>query len=137
MKIDELLAAREFAKDTLNDSRNELLGDLLLDLAEAESERVQMKIDEEIEFPTLHSNGSGAAALTEGLCDASEALRGAIAALEQSAPNARDYYIISDTAFSRARDQHVARVRALMKIRTEIESIVAHVADQTDSRFHR
>lgn len=86
-------------------------------------------------FPTVHFNGTGRAQLLQQLRDAQTAvaaaqtapdgrsgrtaLRAAIEAVDSAAPHGRDYYPQGDTAYVRARDEHVARIRALERIASQ------------------
>ncbi len=66
-----------------------------------------------LEMPVIHLNGSGAARLAESYGDAIVALRDAIAKVQEASPNARDYYPNGPASFTRAAEQHRARMRAL------------------------
>ncbi len=57
-------------------------------------------------LPSIHLNGTSAEQLLEQACEAGNAVRAAIVALEAAGPNARDYYPQGDDAFTRARAEH-------------------------------
>jgi hypothetical protein len=73
--------------------------------------------------PTVHLNGTGRAQLVEPLQAAARALRAAIAAVEDAAPNARDYYPQGPGAFERARSEHVARLARLQAVLGELSAV--------------
>jgi hypothetical protein len=87
--------------------------------------------------PRVHLNGTSKEELFNQLKDAIRALRIAEIALGEATPNARDYYVISSSAATAAREQHMARLRKLDEIRKEIEAIAEGVLDQVDCRRHR
>lgn len=80
--------------------------------------------------PTLHLNGSSAEDLLEQLRDATAALDSALGKLALASPHGRDYYVQSDDAFSRALNEHTARVEALTKVRGEVATIARAVYAQ-------
>lgn len=79
--------------------------------------------------PTIHRNGTGQDSLLAQQNNASELLRDAIRALEQAAPNARDYYPQGSEAFPAASKEHRARVIKLMEVRAELEAMAEVMAD--------
>ncbi len=79
--------------------------------------------------PTVHLNGTSAERLIDGYVAADNALRSAERALEESAPNGRDYYPQGDGAIGQAIKEHVARVEKLRAIRAEIQELLQHVGD--------
>jgi hypothetical protein len=81
-----------------------------------------------MKMPTLHLNGSSPAALLEGYTDAASALFAAAKALDDAAPNARDYYPQGDGAFQQAQAEHRARVAKLNEVIFEIQQLAEHVA---------
>lgn len=79
--------------------------------------------------PTIHRNGTSKPALYEQLLAASAAVRAAIWALAEAAPNARDYYPQGPDAYPQASAQHSARVQKMVDVREELYSLLEHVAD--------
>lgn len=83
---------------------------------------------QELTMPMIHLNGSGKTNLMEPLMDASSALYEAIEKLQQTVPNARDYYVYTDqSAFRRAMDEHLSRLDRLQSVRQELAMIMEHV----------
>lgn len=78
-------------------------------------------------LPTVHSNGTGRPQLIEQNREAVTAIRRAIDALYAAAPHGRDYGMPGSAAYSVARDEHVARLRALEKIKNELAEIYCSV----------
>jgi hypothetical protein len=74
-------------------------------------------------LPTIHLNGTSKQSLVDGLCDASDALNTAYAALKQTAPNGRDYYTQGPQALAAAQDEHLDRLRRLDAIKAEIDAL--------------
>lgn len=60
--------------------------------------------------PRVHLNGDTREELISQLTDAALALGDALTALRKAMPNARNYYVISESAFNRARTEHIAGV---------------------------
>ncbi len=77
--------------------------------------------------PTIHLNGTSRDSLFDSYCNAASALRNALAALEDAAPNARDYYPQGEGAFISAALDHTARVDSLRRVLAEIDALVDHV----------
>lgn len=86
-------------------------------------------------FPTIHLNGTAPDRLLEDLSVASRALRLAMGALEDTQPNARDYYLQGQEAFGQAVREHQARSRKLRDVRDELAEIMEYVQDQADARM--
>jgi hypothetical protein len=80
-------------------------------------------------IPTVHLNGTSRNELQEQLRNARKAIRTAIEALSAACPHDRDYYVQSATAGPKARDQHRNRLRRLVSVQTEIETILMGVID--------
>jgi hypothetical protein len=81
--------------------------------------------------PTVHLNGTSRESLLEGYCDAGRAVNDAIKALQDAAPNDRDYYIQKDKdAFRNAVAEHMDRIERLINVRVELEVLAEAVADQ-------
>jgi hypothetical protein len=79
--------------------------------------------------PTIHLNGTSRRDIEDQLIDAGHALRAALEALQQAAPNARDYYPQGPEAFPVAQAQHEARWLAVKGVFSEIELILDKVAN--------
>ncbi len=79
--------------------------------------------------PTIHLNGTSAERLYNDLDEARRAARDLLRALEDCAPNARDYYPQGADAFSRARMEHQVRIEAVRQIQYELNELHEHVAD--------
>lgn len=93
-----------------------------------------MSDDKTIAVPTIHLNGSSPERLMEGYMEAYKALHKALEVLGETAPNARDYYVVSDTAFTVARNQHDARMQSVKNVLEEMHALMDHVQDQIDQR---
>lgn len=78
-------------------------------------------------FPTIHLNGTPKTRLQEELSDAYSAIETAVRALCHAAPNARDYYVQSNTAYAQARDEHDARVKKLLSVQQDLLQICEHM----------
>lgn len=72
-------------------------------------------------LPIIHLNGTSKEALIEQHCAAGSALRAALKALSEMAPNARDYYP-APGRFEQARAQHDRRAKTLRDLYDEIEA---------------
>lgn len=81
-------------------------------------------------IPTVHRNGTSKEALMQDLENASNKLYEAIKALEETAPNGRDYYVQGPSALAKAEKEFKARADALKKVYEEIGLIMEGVADQ-------
>jgi len=84
--------------------------------------------------PLVHMNGSSGERLVDDLTSAAQALTDALAAVAAAAPNQRDYYPLSDGAWTSARDAHERHVRLLRDLRTEYLVAAEHVQEQIDRR---
>lgn len=83
----------------------------------------------DLQIPAVHLNGSGRQALVSQNLAARSAVRHAIEALAEAAPNQRDYYVLGDDAWKRARDQHVARLQKLESLYAELGELVQGISD--------
>jgi len=98
-------------------------------------------------LPTIHLDGTSAVALYEQAVAACRALRAALDAVSEAAPNARDYYVIDSRAFRKATQEHDAIHDALRVAIAHFEAhaeraadvaIAAEAADAADvARFGR
>ena len=84
--------------------------------------------------PTIHLNGSAPSVLLEAYKHAAAAVRNAAKALEETAPNARDYYPQGDQAFNEATLEHRDRMAHLGNVALELVALIDHVQDQVDQR---
>lgn len=74
--------------------------------------------------PTVHMNGSSAEMLHSDYVNAVYALNEAIAAVQQTAPHGRDYYVQDDPdAYVKARAQHLNRLACLNNMLRELETL--------------
>ncbi len=76
-----------------------------------------------MQAPRIHLNGTSRERLEQQFEQAGRALSVALEALNEAAPNARDYYVIDSTAFSRAVKEHQARLLAVQGVREEIQAL--------------
>lgn len=81
------------------------------------------------DHPTIHLNGTSGDHLLDAHTAARSALRAALAALDECAPNARDYYPQGDGAFRAAVREHEARVEALRGVDRDLAALAEHIAD--------
>jgi ABC-type transporter Mla subunit MlaD len=86
----------------------------------------------EIAAPLVHMNGTSGKDLLQQVTDAGRALGKAQRALDEAAPNARDYYPRGDAAFREAVAQHQDRAERLRSVHKELEQIAEAIADQMD-----
>lgn len=76
--------------------------------------------------PTIHLNGTAPDDLHRGYQAAVATLRPALAKLEETAPNARDYYPQGPDAFEAARREHEHRVARLTMVLCELVDLSGH-----------
>lgn len=79
--------------------------------------------------PTIHSNGTSRDELLDQQVNAGNGLRAAIAALEDAAPNARDYYFQGADAFTEAQREHAARIERVSAVLAEVTELAEAIAD--------
>jgi hypothetical protein len=79
--------------------------------------------------PAVHLNGTGKNDLLDALEKAYRACNDAYDALRQTAPNGRDYYVYGPDAYSRARDEHLQRMRAIDTVVKELEGLAIGIQD--------
>ena len=84
--------------------------------------------------PTLHLNGSSGGALLEQWLAVRAALMGAMDALHEAHPNARDYYVQSPRAITEAVAQHGVRMRRIDETIREADAIIESIQSQLDAR---
>lgn len=81
--------------------------------------------------PTVHLNGTAKIDLIGLVETAHFALNVAIERLQETAPNARDYYVQKDPgAFSKARAEHEARMHKLADVANELIQLHEGISDQ-------
>jgi hypothetical protein len=85
-------------------------------------------------LPTVHLNGTSRQALLDGYTHALAAIQAAQQALQQAAPNGRDYYPQGNHTINRATEEHVDRLRRLESIQRELNALALHVSDSGGSR---
>lgn len=81
-------------------------------------------------LPKIHLNGSSADDLTCQQYTVYEAAQKLIEALQQAAPNGRDYYPLGPNALPRALDAHRNRILAVQGIARHAEAIIVHINEQ-------
>ena len=84
--------------------------------------------------PTIHLNGSSPERLRDGYRNARRALHKAMEAINEAAPNGRDYYPQGENAFNVAAKEHYERVARLKETLEELNALEEHVQDQMDAR---
>lgn len=80
--------------------------------------------------PTVHLNGTSKEGLLSPIKAAKSALRTAIEALEQAAPNARDYYVQGPDAYRVAEQEHVVRLTQLRLVQSELSELYGRIYEQ-------
>jgi hypothetical protein len=78
--------------------------------------------------PTIHLNGTSAKELAEQFANAYSALGEAIRAVNQAAPNGRDYYPQGQSAINEAMAEHRTRIETLNRLRQDMLTL----AEATD-----
>jgi hypothetical protein len=73
-------------------------------------------------LPRLHLNGTGQAMLIDGYAKAHKAVEAASDALAGIEFNARDYYVISNTAYSEARAKRTEMFAKLEEVRAYLHA---------------
>ena len=79
--------------------------------------------------PTIYLNGTSKDELITQVETAAHAMRAAIDALNDAAPNARDYAPQGPAAFRFAASEHRLRVETLTRIKDDMETIWATILD--------
>jgi hypothetical protein len=82
-------------------------------------------------FPTLHLGGSAGVSLVYELIEAKLAVGSAVDALQDTAPNARDY---PEGNFEQAVAEHADRVRRLASVGHELRELAENISEQRDKR---
>jgi hypothetical protein len=83
-----------------------------------------------ISTPTVQRNGTAKDVLLEDFYASRSAIADAIHCLQTRGPNARDYYPQGGTAFTRAVEEHTARIHRLTEVLQEIDQIIEAVDRQ-------
>ena len=78
--------------------------------------------------PRIHLNGNSKESLLEELREAHHAINAAIVALKNVTIHGRNYYPISDNAYSQARAEHDVRLQRLQDIIDEIRSLCLYIS---------
>jgi hypothetical protein len=81
-------------------------------------------------FPTVHINGTNGADLLEQQLNARSAIFDAMKALQDAAPNGRDYYPQGPGAINCAIEEHSSRRASLERIYRELGQIAEAIVDQ-------
>ena len=81
-------------------------------------------------YPRVHLNGTSRKELLEQLESAGRAVIAARKALANSFPHARDYYVVSDSAYTQARAEWNVRLALLTTLRNDILDIYQNVEAQ-------
>ena len=84
--------------------------------------------------PRVHLNGSSAVNLLAERELVGQAARKLLEALADGTPNARDFYPISDTAYTRAIAVHSARMSAIRDMVNAIQEEMLEIQEQVDAR---
>lgn len=80
-----------------------------------------------IEKPIIHMNGDSPKELTEQYSNAANAVDDAIAAIANTFPHLRNYYVSRDPqSGDRAREQHDSRCSRLIAVRKELRELAEH-----------
>jgi hypothetical protein len=79
-------------------------------------------------IPTIHLNGTSEDALLEEVTSACQAIREAERALQNAAPNGRDYYPQGAGAIHSALEEHEARLKKLRDVRRELEELAEAIS---------
>jgi hypothetical protein len=85
-------------------------------------------------LPTLHLNGTSYDELFDKADAACNALYTALMALRATAPNARDYYVQGNTAFSTAQNEYSERLARLSIVLMDMQSLRDNLMDQKNAR---
>ena len=88
----------------------------------------------ELVFPTIHLNGTSREELERQCENAGQALRDALTALIQMAPNQRDYYTQGMEAWKAAVLRSVARRDCVERVLNEVQRIHEAIVEAADRR---
>jgi len=88
-------------------------------------------IDRPKGFPLIHLNGTSAETLANQYDAAYEVLMEALERLNETAPNQRDYYMLSEEEWEAALDAHFARMKAIRQVMQELGELASYCWLQT------
>lgn len=91
----------------------------------------------QIHYPSIHLNGTGVTSLLAQYTEACHAVQHAVRALQEAAPNARDYYPQGDRAYGEAEREYLVHLRGLQGALKDLESLAAYCMEQRELREHR
>ncbi len=77
--------------------------------------------------PRIHSNGDRKETITEAIEAACASIRQTQAALTEVRPNARNFYVISQDAYTQAVEEHRARQQKLEDVYNELAAMHAAI----------
>lgn len=80
-----------------------------------------------LSLPTVHLNGTSRNELFETYFKALDAIASARVALNEAAPNGRDYYVQGPLALRKAQSEHADRLQRLEAIYNELHALAEHV----------
>lgn len=83
-----------------------------------------------IVIPIIHTNGDRASTLIDALRTTYKTLRTAQVALRETAPNARNFYLVQGI-FDKAVAQHRRRIETLIALQQEVLEELEGIEDQT------
>ncbi len=83
--------------------------------------------------PTININGTSSKELLDGFRKAHRAVSDAMNALNEAAPNGRDYYPQGPDALREAQQEHRARLEKLQSVKTELQEIALTVQREARS----
>ena len=87
-----------------------------------------------MQVPAIHLNGSSPADLMEGYQNAVFALNEAFSAVQKTAPNNRDYYVISADTGNVAFREHRERLAKIQSVIDELMASWEHVDAEAAKR---
>lgn len=87
-----------------------------------------------MQFPRIHINGSDPERLRDDYIAASSIAQRLLAALQDTTPHGRDYYLISSDAASVAMSEHVARLAKVEDVCRELHALAFSVIDQKETK---
>ena len=79
--------------------------------------------------PRVNLNGDTKQSLQQSLIDACHAIKEAQAKLRDTAPNARNFYVIGTDAYSRARNEHMDRAERLQSVYDDLFDLFEAIDD--------
>jgi uncharacterized NAD-dependent epimerase/dehydratase family protein len=77
-------------------------------------------VSDPLTVPTVHLNGTSRHDLAAGYETAYVAVGEALDAVQEVCPNARDYYVQDNTAFSKAAADHASRIQRIKTVQAEL-----------------